>query len=442
MRNTLFICALSICVVIASRVHSQETAGQATDSPASTPNTETSPDSNTNSKDDVEAKDKESTNTASDAVGADLSPQLIELREQVRRCLAHYFHNPETTSRRGPWAVMHCIVGFGVDTPLLVGDKEYNAISWLCGNLPCRGLRLISTDDGQLHLPIAPGKQGHNGQFLSILAQSRVKIDYPLWVGGSKLTVADLVKHEQSSCRSGTELTFQLIGLSHYLDTEATWENRYGEKWDIPRLIREELAQPVVDGCCGGTHRMMGFSYAVRKRVKSGKPMKSQWWRAKKFVDDYHEYTFKLQNADGSLSTNWFRGRGNSGDTERKLTTTGHMLEWLIFSLPKEDLTDPRVVKAVRFLTQLLWANRHGSLEIGPRGHAIHALAMYDEYIFGGKPGQRAVQLAKYKTGKRSTRDDGGEQTELADVSPYGSSETADASASPHSRRDRAQRSL
>jgi len=445
MRNTLFIFALIVLASIASRSHSQEMADQAADSPTTTPTTEAPPDTIPGNEDAVEStdsdsKDVDSTVSDGDAPSEQLSPELIELREQVRRCLAHYFHAPETSSRRSPWAVMHCIVGFGVDTPLRVGDKEHNAISWLCGNLPCGGIRLISMYDDQLRLPIAPGKQGHNGQFLSILAQSRVKMNYPLWVGDSKLTVANLVKHEQLSCRSGTELTFQLIGLSHYLDTEATWENRYGEDWDIPRLIKEELAQPVLDGCCGGTHRMMGFSFAVRKRVKSGKPIKGQWWRAKKFVDDYHEYTFKLQNADGSLSTNWFQGRGNWGGTERKLNTTGHTLEWLVYSLPREDLTDPRVVKAIRFLTDLMWENRHHSLEIGPQGHAIHALTMYDEYVFGGKPGQRAVQLAKYRAENRSTRDESSELTQLADESSHGSSATADASATPHSRHERALR--
>jgi hypothetical protein len=430
----LFVSALVVYVCIASRVHSQQTVDH---TPTATPTTEAIPDSTANNQDEPtvpDSKDVKSKASDGDRPGKELSPELIELRERVKRCLAHYFYNPETISRRSPWAVMHCVVGFGVDTPLLVGDKEYNAISWLCGNLPCRGMRLISTYNRRLHLPIAPGMQGHNGQFLSILAQSRVKIDYPLWVGNSKLTVADLVKHEQLNCRSGTELTFLLIGLSHYLDTEATWENRRGEEWSIPRLIREELTQPIVDGCCGGTHRLMGYSYAVRKRKKSGKPVNGQWWRAKNLVEDYQNYAFKLQNADGSLSTNWFRGRGKRGDAERKLNTTGHVLEWLVFSLPKEDLTDPRVVKAVSFLTGLLWENRHHSLDIGPQGHAVHALALYDEYVFGGGPGKRASELASYKTENRSPRDEGSELTHVPDTAWSNSSETADASTSPGDR--------
>ncbi len=36
------------------------------------------------------------------------------------------------------------------------------------------------------------------------------------------------------------------------------------------------------------------------------------------------------------------------------MQTTGHILEWLIFSLPEKDLTDPRLVKSVNYLASLL----------------------------------------------------------------------------------------
>jgi hypothetical protein len=42
-----------------------------------------------------------------------------------------------------------------------------------------------------------------------------------------------------------------------------------------------------------------------------------------------------------------------------------------------------------------MWENRQREWEIGPRGHALRALALYDEYVFGGKPGKRNEQLAE-----------------------------------------------
>jgi hypothetical protein len=309
-------------------------------------------------------------------------------------------------------------VGFGVDARLLAGQDQVNAVAWLCENLPCDGMRMLYASDGRLGVRTAPGQQGHAGQFLAILAQSRVKLDYPLLVDGHNLTVADLVAYEQLTCRRKTELSFKLIGFCQYLDVEATWKNRDGETWDMCRLIKEELEQPVVGACCGGTHRLMGLSYAVQMFERSGKPVSGQWKRAQKYVEDFQAYTFALQNEDGSFSTEWFRESGNSGGIDRKLNTTGHILEWLVYSLPRSKLSEPRVLRAVDFLSDLLWENRDHAWDLGHLGHAIHALAMYDEFVFGGKPGQRAQQFAPYETEPAPRDGQAGQLAACPSVSP------------------------
>lgn len=330
----------------------------------------------------------------SESTPAALTAEQQALRDRVRRCLAYYLFRPESTQRRSPWAVMHVIIGFGVDASLLSSDREVNAIAWLCANGPCSGMQLLYPAGGSVGAHLGPGYQGHSGQLLAILAQSRVKLDYPLVVQGRRLSVADLVRSEQATCRSGTELTFKLIGLAHYLEPDAAWQADDGQAWSISRLIKEELAQPIVGAACGGTHRLMGFSRAVRKQEKSGRPVAGQWLRAQEYLDKFHAYTFKLQNADGSFSTNWFASRGDQQDLDRRLDTTGHTLEWLVYSLPREQLADARLVQAVSYLTELMWRYRGREWEIGPKGHALHALCLYDERAFDGQPGQRVQQLA------------------------------------------------
>ena len=64
-------------------------------------------------------------------------------------------------------------------------------------------------------------------------------------------------------------------------------------------------------------------------------------------------------------------------------------------SLPDDQLSDPRLVKAAQCLTALMWNYRDRAWEIGPRGHALHALALVNERVFGGKPGERKVELAQ-----------------------------------------------
>jgi hypothetical protein len=330
----------------------------------------------------------------------ELSPEMERLRERVRATLASYYHEPISTSSYSPWGIMHALIAYGVDTEVYAGDRKVNAIGWLCYNGVCRGQQLMYVENGKLRVRIGPGVQGHPGQFLAMLAQSRVRTDFPIKVDGQDFTVADLIESEKESCRARTELTFLLIAMSHYLKTDATWKSDIGEDWSIPRLIKEELAQPVVGSACGGTHRMTGFSYAVNKREKMGEVFDGQWLRAQKFVNSYHDYIFKLQNSDGSFSTNWFAGRGDTGETKRHLETTGHMLEWLVCSLPKDQLDDPRVVAAADHLTTI-FENGHRQRqkwEIGPRGHGLHALALYAERRFGDKPGSRDLVLAKKPT--------------------------------------------
>lgn len=325
----------------------------------------------------------------------ELTPEMLARREKIRDLLAHYYHRPRSTSEHSPWGCMHAMLPFGVDSKLLVNGRESNAIGWLCYNGDCHGQRLFELDPyGRIHAEIGPGLQGHAGQFLAMLAQSRVPKTFSMRIQGRDFTVADLIEYEQATCKENTELTFKLIGLVHYLPSDAEWTARDGQRWNIERLIREELRQKIVGAACGGNHRLTGFSYAVRKRETRKEPLDGQWLRAKVFLDSFHNYAFSLQNPSGSFSTDWYAGRADNGKYTRYLETTGHITEWLVYSLPEARLQSPEMLRSLDFLTELLWEHRHEKLAIGPSGHALHALVIYDERVFGGKPGQRASDFA------------------------------------------------
>lgn len=121
----------------------------------------------------------------------------------------------------------------------------------------------------------------------------------------------------------------------------------------------------------------MGLSFAVKQRVLQGQPIQGQYVRAVKFINDYIDYTWRLQNPDGSFSTNWYEGRGNEPKAERKVQTSGHMLEWLMFTVSDSELRSPRVQKAVDFLLDHIYEKRDTKWPIGPRGHATRAIALY-----------------------------------------------------------------
>ncbi len=324
-------------------------------------------------------------------------PRSVQaLQPRIERVLDYYYRYQMTDAgKHDVWETMHGFLPYGVDS--LIRTPEYrqpvNAIGWLCWNKPCRTHRLFEVRNGKLIPRQGPRVQGHHGQFLAMLAQSYVPASFEIQAGGQKFTVQDVIEFEKETCVPKSELTFKLISLSHYLPADATWKSRDGQDWSLQRLLEEEIQQKVVGAACGGTHRLTGIAFAVAARKKAGLPMDGIWERADQYLKDYHEHTFRLQNADGSFSTNWFEGRGMERDVDRRLQTTGHILEFLILSLPKEELTSPEIVKAVNYLTTILERNPRHEWSIGPKGHALHALVLYDQLVFGTKPGSRTSDI-------------------------------------------------
>ncbi len=315
-----------------------------------------------------------------------LDRSMMNLRSRMRTVLSYYYNKPLNNFQNDPWEVMHSMLSYELHSRVLEGGergKPITAIGHLCFNRPTgRKQMMYLNENGDLDVRVGVGLQGHKGQFLAMLAQCNVSPDYPIRVEGKEFTIRDLIESEQRTCYSKTELTFKLIGLGHYLASDATWLNDQGEVWDIPRLIKEERTQKIRGSACGGTHRLAGLSLAYRRREARGEPLDGEYLEAAKFVSEYQSYAFNLQNSDGSLSTEWFRGRGAEEDIERRIRTTGHLLEWLAYSLPDEQLTARPTVRAVSYLTSLLATYSNQDWHKGSIAHALHALVIYDKRVF------------------------------------------------------------
>lgn len=337
-----------------------------------------------------------------------LTRSMMNLRARLRTVLKAYYRQPLALNTRDntPWEVMHAMLAYELRSRILQGGPRgtpITSIGWLCYNKPCKGQQMLRlTPDGELRALYGVGLEGHGGQFLSMLAQCGVSPDYPILVDGHKFTIHDLIAAEQKTCHSDAELSFKLTGLTHYVDLDATWENDKGETWDFPRLIREELSQPINGVACGGTHRLIGLSMAVRARRRQGEPLDGEYAEAAQKVQQYQQYAFRLQNRDGSLSTEWFRGPGNDRDIDRNVRTTGHQLEWLVYSLGDQQLRDWHTVRAVIYLTNLLYSNYDNEWDTGALSHAVHALALYDERVF--QPYDNRQGVASSSGDKSATR--------------------------------------
>ncbi|NDC64431.1 MAG: hypothetical protein EBZ59_10725, partial [Planctomycetia bacterium] len=265
------------------------------------------------------------------------------LRVRIAQTLAAYQRRPLNTSQHTPWEVMHGFIAFGIPTRVRVGGPAgdpVNAIGWMNMAGRCRGQVMLATVDDRLVAMRGIGVQGHSAQYLAILAQCRVALNSPITVQSKSFTVADLVEEEKRSCKSGTELTFALIALAHYLPTDAAWKSRDGRDWSLEKLMSEEIEQPIRGAPCGGTHRLFGLAYGCQRRLKATGRLDGVYLRADKFVRDYQKFTLtKLQNPDGSFSTEWFKYPADrADDVDRKVQTTGHILEWLVASLDQQSL--------------------------------------------------------------------------------------------------------
>ncbi|WP_146401597.1 hypothetical protein [Pseudobythopirellula maris] len=315
-----------------------------------------------------------------------LSRNLMRLKPRLRTVLSYYYRQPLNSIEHDPWEVMHGMLAYELHSRVLDNGPNgdpITAIGYLCYNKPCKRLQMMRVSpEGELDVRVGVGMQGHKGQLLAMLAQCNVSPDYPIRVDGQEFTIHDLIRAEQKTCYTKTELTFKLIGLMHYLDSDARWVNDQGEAWDMPRLVREEREQPIRGAACGGTHRLGGLSLAIQHRLGRGEPIDGEYAAADKFIKEYQNYAYRLQNQDGSMSTEWFRGPGAEEDIDRRIRTTGHTLEWLIYSHSDEELRDYRIYRTVSYLTNLMATNADHDWHKGSIAHALHALVMYDKRVF------------------------------------------------------------
>lgn len=320
---------------------------------------------------------------------SELSPESLKRKDRIETCLIYHYTKPVNADALRPWSIMHGVLAYGQNSLVTSQGKRISAVDYLCQNGVGYDRRLLMLNQDKLSVIVGAGYQGHEGQLLAVLAQVQTPIDYPLNVNGKSFTVRDLVEYEKASCRPGTELTFKLIGLSVYLSSEEVWKDSSGQAWDLSRLMYEEMNQPINGAACGGTHRLMGLSYALAMRKARNEPIDGQWKRAENFLANYQTQALtSLQNADGSFSTEFFEGRSQNADPVRQIYSTGHCLEWLSISLSDEQLVSPAVTRMVDRLLTLMETEYRPKQElngtdVGPKGHALRALRLYELRVFG-----------------------------------------------------------
>jgi len=333
-------------------------------------------------------------------------PDMSRLCSRIDAALAHARQARRLdASVHGAWQVVHGILAFGPDLPLVHDGAESSALDYLLGGGRLTGWILRPGNPGVIAV-VEPGStlgQGHPDQWLGYLSQCGVRtdgtgpaglpLDTPLVVAGRDFTLADLLLRAKRDIRPGQEATWTLMALSAY-EPDARWTASDGTPWTVERVVAMEADADIFSAACGGAHRLYGLAAALDARRRTGADRTgsapvardpvvpdSGWAAAREVLDECLERSRRFQQPDGSFSTHFFERPGTSPDVFARLGATGHAFEVVALALPDERLAEPWVVRAADRLTTLLEQTADLDVECGALYHAAHGLALYRQRI-------------------------------------------------------------
>ncbi|MBR0191177.1 MAG: hypothetical protein IJQ31_03830 [Thermoguttaceae bacterium] len=365
---------------------------------------------------EAEEKDEKEVKTAT-------AEEMAELRGKIQEILKIYHFIGLSTVENSPNDIIFFIMPYGCDAEIFLGPREantrINAIGALCWNVPMKNTVAFTGSTETLMPGLGYGIQQYSGQLLAAMAVARVPIDYRFPAGWSKLAgddakkdqekskknsesnvpevpkgkknfeIRNLVEFEQKNCLWGRDLSLTLIGLSYYLEPDAEWEANDGEKWTLERIVKNELDREMKLDESSAVNQLFGLLFAIRcRKMQLGEEsLTGEYKRADVFMGRYKKFILDLQNEIGVWHPKFFAMKGvTPNHATEMLEASGHILRWLVTEVPKKELKDERIFKAVKIVTELLeyqltyWdpGNASGK-EIEGIMAALHALTIYEK---------------------------------------------------------------
>lgn len=316
------------------------------------------------------------------------------LRVRIKNALDHV-RNCELLTTHSFWTVFHGILGNGLDTMLLnpVTGERTPAIEFIAKGGKLRGLEFIPTADGvDIKMGIMFDGQGHQDQFVSEMAQVGLQLNAEFLINGQKYKFEDFINESKARARINQkqELSWTVMILSHFYGTKMDFTNRYNEHLKLEDLVRYELDQPIHSAACGGTHRLFGLAWVYHLHKKEGGKDEGLWEEVRQHQIKYQDMAKANQNADGSFSAKYLDQGGWIQNLDRRINTTGHVLEWLALSLPDDRLHEEWVEDAAGALSAMILTAQNAPLDGGSLYHASHGLNLYYQRAYpehsGGPP--------------------------------------------------------
>ncbi len=317
-------------------------------------------------------------------------PDENALRDRLDRALTFTYNNRHLSAGdQAAWQIVHGALAYGPAFEIYVDGKLTPAMAYLLGGGKLRGWEMRKGDKGVVAV-LEPGSkmgQGHPDQWLGYLSQCGLSLDDKLIVDGQDFTVRDLLTQAQWDMYDGMEGTWTLMAFTGYLPLDAEWTAKDGQQWSLARLAKMEAGQSLDDSACGGTHRLYALTNARNKFLENGGKLTDDPTGAWETVD------YKINNAvadarefqqpDGSFSANYFSRAASTPEIGDRISTTGHVLEFLTVALDDQQLKQPWVTRAVLQLLDSLEKTQKFDLECGALYHAVHGLKIYRERMYG-----------------------------------------------------------
>ena len=280
-----------------------------------------------------------------------------------------------------PWQIMHGLLALRQEYKIKVGNEKVSALNWLTEQRYYKGEPIVehTPHGGRFHTFTEPyAFEGHPNQFLAIATMSELPVDFAFntTVGG-QVTIQDMINHAKADVNDREEITWTLWALSRYLPVDSEWINAAGEPWSIERLVQIQTYANPDEAACGGTHGLFALSLARNSYLSTGKPLRGIWLEADQKIKRFIAKSKSLQNADGTFSTEYFKGPGESSDFGKRIATSGHILEFLMVAAHDDQLQQEWMQKAIFAVANDLVENRKEAADCGPLYHALHALVLY-----------------------------------------------------------------
>jgi hypothetical protein len=251
----------------------------------------------------------------------------------------------------------------------------------------------LRSDGGKIIARVGHGYQRQPGDFAAILAMSNIMPNYELKVGNSPYTIEHLIASERLAVSKGMNMSMSLVALSFYGESKNQWKNEMDEVWNIEKMVTSELNRTFDQGTSDATDWLLGLTAAVKLYESENQPIRGPLALAKKQIQTYHEFVLSIQNDRYLWHPKFFLYKGFNPDAFETMYSSGHVLRWLIYSLPDKDLRNPQVERAVMSLATTVnrikpdtMANILTTKELEGLGVSLHALSLYYQRTFGESP--------------------------------------------------------